>query len=312
MIKFVRSLLLFVLPVVLFMFFAEILLRHIPNQYSYKAHYLEKYGNEIETLILGSSHSYYGIDPNEFSSKTFNAASTSQTLDLDYAILQKYSDRLVNLKTVIVLISYFSLFGKMEFGIENWRLKDYHIYYDLNVPIPFKDGFEILLKGSNKKIENYFFGENDLGLTELGQGTLFGKNPQNNLEESGKIAAKRHTAEKDTAQMLFPEMQRYLESIIEICQKKNCQIILITMPAWHSYIENMDIWQWQKTQETVLELEKRYRNVRYFNFMADTQFVASDFGDADHLNPQGAKKLSRILDTIINGQNKNSTEFEND
>jgi len=301
-IKFVKSSLLFVLPVILFMVFAEILFRHIPNQYSYKANYLEKHGNEIETLVLGSSHSYYGIDPNEFSSKAFNAAHGSQSLDLDHAILQKYSDRLVNLRTVIVSVDYWSLFGKMTFGIENWHLRDYSIYYGLNVSLPLKNSFEIMSKGNVGKLKNYFFRKSDLGITELGQGTYWGKHPQANLEESGRIAAKRHTIEKDTAQMLFHEMQGHLESIIEICQKKNCQVILVITPVMQSYIENMDAWQWQKTQETVLELEKRHQNVRYFNFMADTQFVASDFGDADHLNPQGAKKLSKILDTIIKEQ----------
>jgi len=283
--KFIKSLILFALPIVFFMIFAEIMFRHIPNPYSYNANYLETSGNEIEILILGSSHSLFGIDTCEFSRKAFNAAHISQSLDLDYAILQKYSNKLSNLKTVIIPVSYYSLFEKLfESGIEKWRAKDYSIYYGLNVPIAFEDRFEIFSKGCVQKFKNYILGKTYL--------------PQADLQESGIIAAKRHTIEKDTAQMMFPEMLNYLKSIIEFCEKKNCQVILLTMPAWHTYRENMDAWQWQKTLETAQALEKQYQNVRYFNFIADPRFTANDFGDADHLNPQGAKKMSKILDSL--------------
>jgi hypothetical protein len=283
--KFIKRLILFVLPIVLFMVFAEILFRHIPNQYSYNANYLEAHGNEIEILILGNSHSLFGIDADEFSRKAFNAAHVSQTLDLDYAILQKYSDKLSNLKTVIIPISYFSLFEKLlEFGVEKWRAKDYYIYYSLNVPVSFENRFEIFSKGNDQKLKDYILGE--------------AYRPQADLYKSGKTAAKRHTIEKDTAQMIFPEMRSYMESVIKFCQKKNCQVILLTMPAWHTYRENMDAWQWQKTLETAQALEKQYENVRYFNFIFDSQFIANDFGDADHLNPQGARKISKILDSL--------------
>jgi len=307
--KFVKSFILFVLPIALFMFFAEILFRHIPNQYSYKANYLETHGNEVEILILGSSHSFYGIDPGEFSCKAFNAAHGSQSLDFDYAILQKYSNKLQNLRTVIVPISYGSLYGKLELGIEKWHLKDYSIYYGLKTPLSFEKRLEVFSKGNMSRLKNYVLGKIDLGVTALGHGTASGKRPQSDLRESGNIAAKRHTAEKDTAQMMFSEMLGYLDYIIKLCQKKNCRVILLTMPAWHSYRENMDAWQWQKTQETVQALEKQHQNVHYFNFIADSQFAANDFQDADHLNFQGARKMSRILDSL---ECKNSTRGQND
>jgi len=296
--KFIKSLILFALPIVLFMIFAEILFRHIPNQYSYKANYLETHGKQVEILILGSSHSLYGIDPGEFSYKTFNAAHVSQSLDLDYAILQKYLNKLPNLKTVVIPVSYGSLFAKLDFGIEKWRVKDYSIYYGLNISVPFEKRFEIFSKGNIQKLKDHVLGKTDLGITELGLGTNLRKRTKENLQESGKTAANRHTKEKDTAQTMLPRMQSYLKSIIESCQKKNCHVILLTMPAWHTYRENMDAWQWGKTLETVQELEKHYPNIHYFNFIADSRFVANDFNDADHLNLHGTKKMSKILNSL--------------
>ncbi|HRB69044.1 MAG TPA: hypothetical protein PLC92_02955, partial [Chitinophagales bacterium] len=76
----------------------ELLLRDIPNDYSFKKNYLNTNSNNIEVLFLGSSHIYYGINPEYISQKSFNAAHISQSLNFDLAILEKYKDRWTNLK----------------------------------------------------------------------------------------------------------------------------------------------------------------------------------------------------------------------
>jgi hypothetical protein len=283
--KFVKSGILFALPVILFFILAEISLRHIPNQYSKNANYLDAHAKEVEILILGNSHSLYGLDPDVFSARAFNAAHVSQTLDLDYMILQKYSFQ--NLQTVIVPISYFSLFEKLEFTVEDWRLKNYAIYYNMDIPLPFKERFEIFSKSSLEKLK-----------------PNRSERPQINLDEDGKTAAKRHTIPKEMASKIFPEQQQNLERIAKFCQEKKCQVILATMPAWHAYRENMDTLQWQKTLETMQILENEFENLRYFNFLADSQFTANDFSDSDHLNSQGAKKISEILNFYIPNNTK--------
>ncbi|MDR2410253.1 MAG: hypothetical protein LBE13_19380 [Bacteroidales bacterium] len=87
--KFIVRTFLYLLPVLLFLILLEILLRNIPNDYSYKKKYLDTQFCNIETLILGNSHSFYGIDPVYFSTNTFNAAHVSQSLDYDYEILKQ-------------------------------------------------------------------------------------------------------------------------------------------------------------------------------------------------------------------------------
>ena len=64
----------------------------------------------IKALFLGSSHTYYGINPEYFSRNSFNMSQMSQSLDLDYKILEKFEGRLSNIEYIILPISYFSLF----------------------------------------------------------------------------------------------------------------------------------------------------------------------------------------------------------
>ena len=111
------------------MILGEVVLRNIPNDYIYKKKYLDVYSNEIETLVLGSSHSFYGVNPAFFFKNTFNASHISQSFDYDLEILEKYDGYLGELKTVVIPISYFSLFHKLESGSESWRIKNYIIYY---------------------------------------------------------------------------------------------------------------------------------------------------------------------------------------
>ena len=77
------------LPILVVAILMEILLRNMPNDYLFKKKYLDEHSSEIQTLILGSSHSFYGIDPAYFNSKTFNASHVSQTLNYDLEIFQK-------------------------------------------------------------------------------------------------------------------------------------------------------------------------------------------------------------------------------
>ena len=125
---------LYLLPILVFFIVLEIILRQIPNVYSHKKNYLEANADKIETLILGSSHTYYGIDPVYFSSNNsvFNGAHVSQSLDYDYEILKRYAAKLNNLKTVVIPVSYFTPWSRLSNGSESWRVKNYVIHYKIS------------------------------------------------------------------------------------------------------------------------------------------------------------------------------------
>src|SRR5690606_14956820 len=96
------QLLIFSIPILLSLLFLEVFVRQIPNDYSYKRDYLDKNANLVETLFLGNSHIYFGINPEHMGPNTFNGAHISQSLDYDYKILSKYQDRWKELKFIII------------------------------------------------------------------------------------------------------------------------------------------------------------------------------------------------------------------
>ena len=290
-----------ILPILFFFLVLEIAIRKIPNDYQIKKEYLDKNSAGINTLILGSSHTFYGINPEYFTKKTFNAAYVSQTLDLDYELLKLYESKLNNLKTVIIPISYFSLFETLETDVEKWRIKNYVLYYGFENNYQFTDHFESLsndIKLNVKKvIKHYTLNTSFITSSNLGWGTNF--NSKNKITFNGKFTAKKHTV-KDFG--LYDENLKSLKKTITLCKKNNINILFITTPSHQTYYKNLSKIQLEKTTETITELVKYNSNCEYINLLKSNKFTNEDFYDADHLNEIGAKKLSLLLDAEINSQ----------
>jgi hypothetical protein len=299
--KFNSKILLFLSPILLISILMEFSLRSIPNDYSYKKEYLDTYSNEIETLILGSSHSYRGINPIYFTNNCFNASYVSQSLNYDYEILRKYDNNFSNLKTVVLSISYFSLFTKMEQGLEAWRVKNYVIYYGINISNSITDFTEIMSNrfGANlqRLVSYYLYSEGNMHCSKFGWGIPNKFENTRNLEGTGKTAAQRHTV-KDYKYL--KENILTLNSIIEFCKKHNVKLILYTPPAYITYRQNLNKEQLRITLNLTYEIANSNENCSYLNLLEDTSFISTDFLDADHLNEDGAKKLSNLLNAYIN------------
>jgi hypothetical protein len=296
--KFLFHLLKIILPILFFFLVLEIAIRKIPNDYQLKKVYLDENAAEINTLILGSSHTFYGINPEYFSEKTFNAAYVSQSLDLDYEILNSYESKFKSLKTVIIPISYFSLFETLETDIEKWRIKNYVMYYGFENKYQFTDNFESLnnhiAQNVKKTVKHYAINTSFITASNLGWGTNF--NSKNKKTFKGAFTAKKHTAKNFD---LFDENLKSLHKIITLCKKNNINIVFITTPTHKSYYQNLNKIQLEKATKTISELVKNNSNCNYLDLLNSKDFNDVDFYDADHLNEIGAKKLSLFLNTLI-------------
>ena len=287
-----------ILPILFFFLVLEIAIRKIPNDYQLKKEYLDQNAAEINTLIFGSSHTFYGLNPEYFSKKTFNVAYVSQSLDLDYEILNAYQSKLKKLKTVIIPISYFSLFETLETDVEKWRIKNYVIYYGFENKYTFADNFETLdnhiTLNVKKVVKHYALNKSFITASNLGWGTNFNSNNKKAFE--GDFTAKKHTVKNFD---LYPENLKSLHKIIDLCKKKNVDIVFITTPTHSSYSKNLDSIQLEKTTKTISDLVKNNSNCSYFNLLKSGKFTNEDFYDSDHLNEIGAKKLSIFTNSLI-------------
>jgi hypothetical protein len=293
------------MPLIVIGIIMEVMLRQIPNVYKFKKNYLDENSDKIEVLFLGNSHSYFGLNPDCMAKRSYNAAHVSQTFDYDLEIIRKYKDGWVNLKFIVLPISYFSLYDKMIESTESWRAKDYCIYYKIRIS-KYLPHYTEMLSGqlSLKFIRLWSFYVkriDNIACTESGWGTSYKvRKPSLDLLAVGEYAAKRHRRLDD---QYFNEMCSVLDSIIVFAEHKGFRIILFTPPAFESYRSNLFQDQLNRTVNAASDIAQSHSNCLYFNFLDDESFTETDFYDADHLNEAGARKLTLVIDSIINSEN---------
>jgi hypothetical protein len=304
--QFLIKVIFFLLPVMAVLCVLEVSLRNIPNNYTYKKEQLLKESENIQILVLGSSHAYYGIDPDYFSMNAFNCANYIQTLDLDYEILKKYGDKLDQLEYIIIPASYGLLQGSISVAVENWRIKYYILYYDIflrNYPIKISNYFELLhgtMISNIKKVYDYYRkGSNLITSSEKGFALETKSNKQKDMEETAQIAVQRYTRDYS----LFEYNKNIMERIVEWCGDRNVKLVLVTLPAYKTYREKLDKNQLNFTIGYMQDIA-RLQGVYYYNLLDDERFIKDFFYDADHLNDLGAMELTEILDNIIETINK--------
>lgn len=306
--SYINKILVFISPILLGIIILEILLRQVPNNHTFKKEYLDKNASKIETLILGSSHTFYGLNPEHFTSNTFNASHISQSLYFDKEILNKYKSQFTNLKTIILPISYLSLYGELRGSFESWRVKNYEKYYGINSSKSFLDQYysEALSTNLEKNIRllklHYTPGKSTVSCSDLGWGTNYNSKKAKDLVKTGIFSAKRHTLKNINSKeykKIFKENTSYLKSIIQWCKDNDVKIMLLTTPTYETYHQNLNDEQLNNTIRKTEEICSDYSNCIYLNYLTDKTFVKTDFFDADHLSEIGAKKLSVLIDLKI-------------
>lgn len=295
--RYIRLLIIFVIPLFVFFLSIELVLRKIPNDFKYKAKYLDKNSEKLDLLILGSSHSLSFVIPENLPMNAFNAANLNQTLKYDHFIFSKYKDKMKNLKTVIIPISYGSFFTSLDNGKDKWRIKDYKLYMGYDDVNPLKYNLEVT-NGSTavqfQQCYDYLIkGEDMIDCSEKGFGIKFSRDPQSKLEITGKSVSDRHN--RECSLDYVEENLMHLEYIIGECQKRSIKVVLYTAPAYKSYRTYLKPELLKKTYELIKVIESKYDNVKYKNYLEDERFDSNLFRDVDHLNEMGAIKFTDIL-----------------
>ena len=264
------------------------------NTYKYKNELILSRGNEAQVLILGNSHTYYGVNPALFPIKAFNLANVSQTLFYDNLLLRHYIQYLPDLRYVVIPISTNSLFE----GLEASKADEIAPYYKMYMGIDYFSDFSHYnfefanLSIFSDKIRNLLMKKNTLECDSLGMALdypLASKIEHWELFYSATVA--NHTP-KDVSQMDFNI--KNLKSITDLCRVRGIKVFFITTPAWRSYYDNIKASQ-LTTTHSVMNTLTDSENVYYFDYLKDARFTYDDFHDVDHLDRRGADKFTKIL-----------------
>lgn len=300
--KFSIRILFFTIPLIIFIVFLELFFRSIPNEFSYKKDYLDKNAENIETLILGNSYSYFGVDPSYFSSPCFNAANTARHLYYDFKIFNKYKEEFKKLKVVVLPISFHSLgqIPQNQPEFRPWGIFNYTVYYDISNEFSIKNNFVMLnfpLANVRKTITKFAERKvnNDLnyGWSSLGWGNYYSSSHKVDMVKDGLNAITEHDS------LAFSTNIRALTDFVDELNSRNIRVILITPPAFKTFRCNINLKNVQETHRTMDEITTKYDNCSYFDYFSSTIFEENDFFNSDHLNERGARKLSHLINDIV-------------
>ncbi len=297
---FIKNLIIFLTPIALATLGIEMSLRKIPSEYKKKYDYL-KCDSLSETLILGSSHTLCGINPDHLGKPSYNASLVSQTLDIDKVILQNAIEINPKLKTVILRWSYQTLYEVLEDTKESWRLKNYYMYFGdwFEDKRSFKNA-ELLKVSFRKNIhrlcEYYLFNRKMEFSNSSGWGNTFQDRGPFSIKVSCENTIKRQCI-YDTSRV--KECINQLEQIILLCVDHDIDLFIVTTPISKCLYAGIDKAKWLRSMRVVESFASQNKRVNYMNFINDRRFSNSDFYDSDHLNSKGAIKLTRILNLLL-------------
>ena len=300
--KFYKRLLLFLFPILCCVGGIEYFYRTVPNNYTVKQNYIDTHAKDIEVLLFGDSHCFYGLNPDYFSQHALNLSNVSQTIYFDKLLLEKHIDRLPKLKKVVFCIEYTNLSQADNTGEDDWRKYYYQHYMHLKVPIISKwDVRQYSLTLSQdfnrtmKLIKRYCKTQKLYDCNPNGWGTNYKKEDRIQPSE----VAKARAAMQEDGSMDFALNADRLQQMIAECKQRNIEVVIVSMPQTHLFESYLNQSKLQKIIATCTAFQTNNNNVHYLNLFRDERFVDEDFYDADHLNSDGAVKCSKIVNDYL-------------
>lgn len=246
------------------------------------------------SLILGSSHTFYGIDSKLVGRTFFNLSSPSQSLYEDFQILKSFVGK-KRIDTVILPFSYFS----NHFKIENTRVDGEAIRifdYEKAYGISYK--YNLLYVKNRMLYNSELFGRVFKTPARAENFDSWGnlmdscKNALNNISDY-KESFLRHSLDSN-----FSKINPLMDSIIELCKSNNIYLCVIAAPVTSQYRKLIATTGFS---DLIIKLEEKSKG-NYSFFDCRNYFTKNEeiyFRDADHLSPCGRNIFSKYLGQII-------------
>lgn len=293
--RFIRNIALYALPVLIVAGVMEWVAESIPNSYTYKRDYIEHHGAQMQTLILGSSNAYDGLNPSVLST-AFNLANSSQTLEDDYRLLAKYIDSMDSLQTVILGVGYHSL-GVTK---EEHRRTYYTIYMDLYPRWPIsKYSFEVCNPEMLvKKIIKYAVSRDVTRCDSLGQRVGHTKEAAESGEERWNkdvlSLVGNDSFQFSVISSQMEENTRYLHAIVELCNAHRVKPVIVQMPVMEEYKKMLPVEQVDLYNEVLHELDSEAVCID----ASEWTIPANGWYNATHLTREASEEFTRKVKTF--------------
>lgn len=248
--------------------------------------------NRIDMLFIGDSHAQLGALPFIIGENAYNFAMTANGLYEIYKTLQIATKKCPKLRRIVCFVSFYQCgYSEIRGSGAKWcQILDYifGIEYDYN-----------LSKERNHELTaralDYMFANDKKEEIErlYCQGYDFIGIDTSPIHEKDKERAAHHFKIYDNYKSEIP----WLQKICDWTKEHHQELYLINSPERSDYKQviaelsnGTDVLAWIKDIA-------RQNNVPFYNFNAD--FDDNDLADSDHLNFNGAVKMTRKIAEVI-------------
>jgi hypothetical protein len=269
----------------------------------------------VETLIIGASHtqSLGALEIFE-EQKTYNASIGGQDLLHSYLILRSCIDKQPNLKTVLMELEYHSLgFSFSKFN-QNWKERQY---------FPFTNYL------SDSSLTNYILAKSNFFRSNRDINFLINKikplkshkaytanedkNYLNNsliplvkMDKNDKIDCVKRAIEHTKIKYnksIVKDNEIILNNVIDLCENNKINLMFINTPKKKCYVkEYLSCENINQDKERIYNIVNK-SNINYLDFLEQNFFTENSFRDADHLNQKGVDVLKNLLLNTLKNNN---------
>lgn len=285
--------------------------------------------NEVDILLMGSSHMYTGLNPKNLScalgvNAFVLAAPGTRIMDTYYAL----EEALARTNPQVVVVETYGIKASVNKELTGGNLSDQSKSFSArkNFGVKFKSSFDLfsfqnLPYAWSTTLRNHHFILNDFkqlkkNFKRIGDETsselFLGRfiRFKSGISESVLDRYKQEGAPVDGVQFkLNDEAKEYTNRIIELCNERKIKLVFLTLPMYKDHVTNYFFWQTElkKLLEpsfskncTWLDLQDPYDDDFTFMCFEDT------YGKNQHMTYQGsllaAYKFARYLNKTFPNQ----------
>lgn len=262
-----------------------------------------EYRDSMEIVIIGSSRSFAGIDPWLLTPLAVNLAYSRQCLVGTRYFLENYIIPMSkNLKQIILTLDYDRLYVRDENfhdifdGIPGYIYDEHHNFWHDGAPKNMLELSKSAMPPDGDTYDRYSYHRGLVYDKTAGWGADY-----------PSVDYLPNWFKNDRAPYFFN--YDILENIIRLAQEYEITVVGVVFPQSPNYIKNMGVYgryglgldDVEIIQKDITALTKKYPNFfvldEYNN--GDNDYQSEEFANADHLNIEGAKKLTERLDKFL-------------
>lgn len=254
-----------------------------------KIKYLKKQ-NQVKTLILGSSHieTSYIADEEEF-----NLGTSSQDLYTSYKLYEKFNTK--HLENVVLSYSNFSPWSHLVRGLSS----DYTIYFKLLADIDYEE--KLYAKKYNLYLKeflnvSYIYNQYKKMKVEDSYRGNFTNYPNDYKELTSEMKETILKAENRRRDCF----EKYVLRLINDTAMRNQNLYFVITPQGKELREILA--EKGEMFKELYEITEKYNHIHIIDLYDSPLFEKSDFYDWQHLNYNGALKLTKIVKEKIYGE----------